>query len=74
VHEQSAATNEIGVSVKAVAKYTVQASEVVRTVETSSNRSLGIVQEVVDLTERLSSRAADLEKKVAQFFSSVQAA
>ena len=74
VHEQSAATNKIGISVKAVAKYTVQASEVVRTVETSSNRSLGIVQEVVDLTERLSSRAADLEKKVAQFFSSVQAA
>lgn len=74
VYQQTAATNEIAVSVQSAAKYTMQAGEDVQAVETSISRSLGIVQEVVDLTERLSLRAADLEKKVAEFFSSVRAA
>jgi methyl-accepting chemotaxis protein len=74
VHEQTAATNEIAVSIQSAAKYTVQASEDVQVVETSITNSLGIVRDFVDLTERLSLRTADLERKVTQFFSSVRAA
>lgn len=74
VQEQTAATKEIVASVQAAAKYVVQASKDVRVVETSTSYSVDIVQEVVGLTERLSSRATDLEEKVAQFFSSVRAA
>jgi methyl-accepting chemotaxis protein len=74
VQEQTAATRDIASSVQAAAQYTVQASENVRTVEGSTSRSLDIVQDVVTLSESLSSRAADLEQKVAAFFESVRAA
>jgi methyl-accepting chemotaxis protein len=74
VQEQTAATRDIASSVQAAAQYTVRASEDVRTVEGSTVRSLEVVQQVVTLSESLSSRAADLEHKVAAFFESVRAA
>jgi methyl-accepting chemotaxis protein len=74
VQEQTAATRDIANSVQAAAQYTVRASEDVRAVEGSTGRSLDMVQQVVTLSENLSSRAADLEHKVAAFFESVRAA
>ena len=74
VQEQTAATRDIAGSVHSAAKYTVQATEDVRAVEGITARSLDTVQEVVTLSETLSSRAADLEQKVARFFASVRAA
>lgn len=74
VQEQTAATRDIANSVQAAAQYTVQASDDVRAVEGSTARSLDVVQQVVTLSESLSSRAADLEQKVAAFFESVRAA
>jgi len=74
VQEQSAATRNIANSVHAAAQYTSRASEDVRAVEGSTTRSLDLVQEVVDLSGTLSSRAGDLEQKLAAFFESVRAA
>jgi methyl-accepting chemotaxis protein len=74
VQEQTAATRDIAHSVQAAAQYTVRASEDVRAVEGSTGRSLEVVQQVVTLSESLSSRASDLEQKVAAFFESVRAA
>lgn len=74
VQEQTAATRDIANSVQAAAQYTVRASEDVRAVEGSTGRSLEVVQQVVRLSESLSSRATDLEQKVAAFFESVRAA
>jgi methyl-accepting chemotaxis protein len=74
VNEQTAATRDIANSVQAAAKYTIRASEDVRAVEGAATRSFGMVEEVVGLSERLSSRAADLEQRVAAFFASVRSA
>jgi methyl-accepting chemotaxis protein len=74
VQEQTAATRDIAHSVQAAAQYTVRASEDVRAVEGSTGRTLEVVQQVVTLSESLSSRASDLEQKVAAFFESVRAA
>lgn len=74
VQEQSAATRNIADSVHAAAQYTARASEDVRAVEDSAGRSLDLVQEVVGLSGTLSSRAGDLEQKLAAFFESVRAA
>ncbi len=74
VQEQTAATRDIASSVQAAAQYTVRASEDVCAVEASTGRSRDVVQQVVTLSDSLSSRAADLEQKVAAFFNSVRAA
>jgi methyl-accepting chemotaxis protein len=74
VQEQTAATRDIANSVQAATQYTVRASEEVRAVENATARSLDVVQQVVTLSESLSSRASDLEQKVAAFFDSVRAA
>lgn len=74
VHEQTAATREIAASVQTAAQYTIRAKDDVRAVESGTSQSLDLVQEVSELTERLSSRADDLERKVAAFFESVRAA
>jgi methyl-accepting chemotaxis protein len=74
VQEQTAATREIAASVQTAAQYTIRAKDDVRAVESGTSQSLDLVQEVSELTERLSSRADDLERKVAAFFDSVRAA
>ena len=74
VHEQSAATKEIAASVSQAAQNTVQAKRDVQAVETATGQALDVVKEFGKLTDQLSSRAADLEGRLAQFFSSVRAA
>jgi methyl-accepting chemotaxis protein len=74
VHEQSSATKEIAASVNAAAQNTVQAKRDVQAVEAATGQSLDVVQEFGKLTDQLSSRAADLEGRLARFFSSVRAA
>lgn len=74
VNEQTAATRDIANSVQAAAKYTVRASEDVRAVEGSATRSFGMVEDIVGLSEMLSSRAADLEQRVSAFFTNVRSA
>jgi methyl-accepting chemotaxis protein len=74
VHEQSAATKEIASSVSAAAQNTVQAKHDVQAVEASTGQSLDVVKEFGKLTDQLSSSAADLEVRLARFFSSVRAA
>ncbi|HEX5780224.1 MAG TPA: globin-coupled sensor protein [Xanthobacteraceae bacterium] len=74
VHEQSTATKEIAASVSQAALNTVQAKRDVQAVETATGQALDVVREFGKLTDQLSSRAADLEGRLAQFFSSVRAA
>lgn len=74
VHEQTAATKEIAASAHQASQNTVQATRDVQAVETATQQSLQVVQEFGKLTDLLSSRASDLEVKVARFFSSVRAA
>jgi methyl-accepting chemotaxis protein len=74
VYEQSAATKEIAVSVHQAAQNTTQATRDVQAVETATTQSLGVVREFGKLTEQLSTRAADLEIRVGQFFASVRSA
>ena len=74
VYEQSAATKEIAAAVHQAAQNTIQATHDVRAVESATTQSLGVVREFGQLTEHLSTRASDLEIKVARFFASVRSA
>jgi methyl-accepting chemotaxis protein len=74
VFEQSAATKDIAASVHQAAQNTVQATRDVQAVEVATKQALDVVKEFGTLTDQLSSRAADLEIRVARFFSSVRAA
>ena len=74
VFEQSAATREIAASVHQAAQNTIQATRDVQAVETATGHALDVVKEFGVLTDLLSSRAIELEKEVARFFSSVRAA
>ena len=53
---------------------TVQAKRDVQAVEAATGQSLDVVKEFGQLTDQLSSRATDLEARLARFFSSVRAA
>lgn len=72
--EQSSATKEIADTLQNARQNTVRATKDVQAVQSLTSRSVDVVKEVVGLTDHLSSRAADLEIKVAQFFSTVRAA
>jgi methyl-accepting chemotaxis protein len=74
VYEQTAATKEIAASAHQAAQNTAQATRDVQAVETATRQALEVVEEFGKQTALLSSRASDLEIKVARFFSSVRAA
>src|SRR5579862_886319 len=74
VQEQSATTESIAESVHNAAGYTARASTEVGSVAQAVNRSAAAVGDITSWTAKLSSRAHDLETKVATFFSRVRAA
>jgi methyl-accepting chemotaxis protein len=74
VQEQSATTSAIAESVHNAAGYTARASTEVGSVEQAVTRSAAAVGDITGWTAKLSSRAQDLESKVATFFSRVRAA
>lgn len=74
VQEQSAATKEIACTLQNAAENTMRATKDVQAVQSLTNRSVDIVSGVVELTDNLSLRAADLENKVARFFAAVRVA
>jgi methyl-accepting chemotaxis protein len=74
VQEQSATTGAIAESVHNAAGYTARASTEVGSVEQAVTRSAAAVGDITSWTAKLSSRAHDLETKVATFFTRVRAA
>jgi methyl-accepting chemotaxis protein len=74
VQEQSATTHDIAGSIQTAAAHTASASAEILSVEQAAGRSASAFGEIADLTERVSSRAQDLESKVAAFFNRVRAA
>jgi methyl-accepting chemotaxis protein len=74
VQEQSATTGSIAESVHNAAGYTARASTEVGSVEQAVTRSAAAVGDITSWTEKLSSRAQDLETRVATFFNRVRAA
>lgn len=74
VEEQSSTTREIAGSIQTIASNTAEASLEIRSVEEATGRSAAAVDEIAGWTTRLSSRANDLEAKVATFFDRVRAA
>ena len=74
VQEQSATTGSIAESVHNAAGYTARASTEVGSVEQAVTRSAAAVGDITGWTAKLSSRAQDLETKVATFFNRVRAA
>ena len=74
VQEQSATTGSIAESVHNAAGYTARATTEVGSVEQAVARSSSAIGDITSWTEKLSSRAHDLENKVATFFNRVRAA
>jgi methyl-accepting chemotaxis protein len=74
VQEQSATTGSIAESVHNAAGYTARASTEVGSVAQAVTRSAAAVGDITSWTAKLSSRAHDLETKVATFFNRVRAA
>jgi methyl-accepting chemotaxis protein len=74
VQEQSATTGAIAESVHNAAGYTARASTEVGSVEQAVSRGAAAVGDITTWTAKLSSRAQDLETKVATFFNRVRAA
>ncbi len=74
VEEQSSTTREIAGSIQTIASNTAEASLEIRSVEEATGRSAAAVGEIAGWTTQLSSRANDLEAKVATFFARVRAA
>jgi methyl-accepting chemotaxis protein len=74
VKEQTASTREIVGSMQTVASNTAQASAEISSVEQAAGRSAAAAGELAHWSERLSSRAEDLESQLATFFSRVRAA
>jgi methyl-accepting chemotaxis protein len=74
VEEQSATTRSIAESVHGAAGYTARASGEIGSVEQAEAQGATAVGEITAWTSKLSARANDLEKKVADFFSRVRAA
>ena len=74
VEEQSATTREIVGNMHTAAGNTARASVEICSVEQAASRSAAAAGEIAGWTERLSSRADDLEIRVATFFTRVRAA
>jgi methyl-accepting chemotaxis protein len=74
VEEQSTTTRNIAESVHGAAEHTARASAEIESVERAVTLGATAVGDITAWTERLSSRANDLEMKVASFFSRVRAA
>jgi methyl-accepting chemotaxis protein len=74
VHEQSMTTREIAESVHTAASHTALASTEINSVKTAVTQGVNAVDEITAWTARLSTRARDLEAKVASFFTRVRAA
>ena len=74
VEEQAATTRNIAESIHTAARHTAQASTEIASVETTVGKGAAAVGEISQWTAELSSRAKDLEAKVATFFSRVRAA
>ena len=74
VEEQSTTTRDIAESVHGAAEHTARASAEIESVERAVALGATAVGDITAWTERLSSRANDLEMKVASFFSRVRAA
>jgi methyl-accepting chemotaxis protein len=74
VQEQSMTTREIAESVHTAASHTALASTEINSVETAVTQGASAVDEITAWTARLSTRARDLEAKVASFFTRVRAA
>src|SRR5690348_209025 len=74
VEEQSATTRSIAESIHGAAEHTGQASTEIESVEQAVAMGANAVGDITTWTARLSSRAKDLETKVATFFSRVRAA
>jgi methyl-accepting chemotaxis protein len=74
VEEQSTTTRDIAESVHGAAQHTASASAEIESVERAVALGATAVGDITAWTERLSSRANDLETKVANFFSRVRAA
>jgi methyl-accepting chemotaxis protein len=74
VDQQGATTREIAASIQTAAGNTARASQEIKSVEQAAAHSATAISEIGGWTERLSARAADLEAKVASFFSRVRAA
>jgi len=74
VEEQGATIRGIAGGMQTAAGNTARASAEMGSVEQAASRSAGAVDDIAAWTERLSSRASDLEAKVATFFAQVRAA
>jgi methyl-accepting chemotaxis protein len=74
VELQSSTTREIACTIQTAADHTASASGEISSVEQAAGRSAKAFDEIVDLTMHVSSRAKDLELKVAAFFARVRAA
>jgi methyl-accepting chemotaxis protein len=74
VGQQGGSTREIVASMQTVAGNTSRASGEIRSVEQAAGRSAAAANEIGQWSERLSSRAEDLESQVATFFSRVRSA
>jgi methyl-accepting chemotaxis protein len=74
VEEQGATTRDIAGSMQTAASGTALASDEILSIELATGRSTAAVNEIAGWTERLSSRASELETKVAGFFAQVRAA
>jgi methyl-accepting chemotaxis protein len=74
VDEQGATTREIAHSIQVAAGNTARASVEIKSVEQAANKSAAAIGEIAGWTARLTTRAQDLEAKVASFFNRVRAA
>jgi methyl-accepting chemotaxis protein len=72
--QQATATGEIAKNIQVAAGKTASASVEIRSIKQEASRSAAAIGEIAGWTERLSSRARDLETKVATFFARVRAA
>jgi len=74
VHEQGVTTSAIAESIQTAAGHTAQASTEIESVEQAVARGAAAVGDITTWTARLSTRAHDLETKVATFFARVREA
>ena len=74
VDQQAATTGEIAKNIQVAAGKTASASVEIRYIKQEASRSAAAIGEITGWTERLSSRARDLETKVSTFFARVRAA
>ncbi len=74
VEEQGSTTRDIAGSMQTAAGGTARASDEIHSIEQAAGRSAVAVNEIAGWTERLSSRASELETKVTGFFAQVRAA